>query len=70
MTWATIWLSATVPFKDKEVNRAWDRKRNAGSPTRRFANSIGRYKRALRARIALKEERIKELEENLYVPKV
>lgn len=56
-----------MPFKDKEVNRAWDRRRNASSPTRRFANSIGRYKRELRARIARTEERIKELEENLDV---
>ena len=54
----------------KEQNRVWDRKRNANSPTRRFSNTIGRYKRALRQRIALKEQRLEQLEEILNVQKV
>jgi hypothetical protein len=47
------------------VNRQWDRNRNANDPRRRFANTIGRYKRALRQRIALKQERLKTLEGQL-----
>lgn len=59
-----------MPYKSKDDNREWDRRRNAESPTRRFANSIGRYKRKLRARIALKEERLEQLGEILNVKKV
>lgn len=56
-----------MPYKDKDVNREWDRKRNAESPARRFSNSIGRYKRKLRVRIARKEQQLEQLEEILNV---
>ena len=47
----------------KQVNR----KQNSLNPNKRFSNSIGRYKRKLRERIVVKEQRIAELEEFLSV---
>ena len=56
-----------MPYKDKDVNREWDRRRNANDPARRFSNGIGRTLRAIRERMVLKRERIAQLEKELGI---